>query len=425
MSFLPTVPPPLATPLAAILPSEPLLLMGAGPVPIPHAVASANGVVINHLGDTMNQVVLGLKDMAAYAFQTSSSRVLGVAGPASASMEMAIANLAWPGRRVLALVCGTFSHRLAEMAAGVGADVTTVTSGALEPIRPEQVEQALAQGQFDLVTVVQGETSCGVRTGELEAIARLVRAHGALLIVDAVCTLSTTALQMDAWGIDVCVTGGQKGLSSIPGVSLIAFSEAAWEVVERRPRPMPHWCLDAARAWRFWGEHAYHYTAPVPGILALYEALRLIAEETLEARFERHARSSAALQSALQVMGLELLVPEQDRLHSVVAVCMPEGADIPAIRRTMVEGFNVEIAGAFGLDIVRIGQMGEQCRPSNLFRVLYALGASCRLHGLPLDVAGGMAQLERELTVFPPGSSPRTDLGIAPLLDLGANPLPA
>ncbi len=392
-----TVHPPDVQSLSLLLPAEPLLLMGAGPVPIPHAVAQANGVVINHLGPTMGRVIDGLKRMAAYAFQTRSDKIIGVAGSASSAMEMAVCNLTWPGRRVLSLVSGTFSRRLAEMSAGVGAEVTTITSEIGTPINAAMVAEALADGRFDVVTVVQGETSCGVLTTELPEIVQLVKDHGALMIVDAVCTLTTMPLRMDQWGIDVCVTGGQKGLSSIPGVSLIGFSEAAWDAVRARPRPMPHWCLDALRAWNFWGRHEYHYTAPVPGVLALYQALRLISIETLEARFARHTHCSQALQAGLEAMGLELFVAPEHRLPSVVAIRAPGEIDPGAVRRRMAVQHGVSIAGAFGLPIIRIGQMGEQCRSQHLFHVLSALGASYRAFGLGLDVAGGMGALEAAL----------------------------
>ncbi len=393
----PTLPAPPTRPLSQLLPNEPLLLMGAGPTPIPWPVARANSVVINHLGPTMNSVLEGVKSSARYAFQTQAEHVIGVAGSASSAMEMAVGNLAWPGRKVLSLVTGTFSARLAEMARCVGAEVTEVVSDTATPATEAALREALAGGPFDVVTLVQGETSCGVLNVELPAICRVARERGALVVVDAVCTLTTTPLQMDDWGIDVCVTGGQKGLASIPGVSLIAFSARAWEVVERRPRPMPHWCLDAQRAWNFWGHHRYHYTAPVPGVLALYEALRLIAEETLEHRFHRHARSSAALQAGMEAMGLSLFVPAEYRLHSVVAFHRPTDIDAAKLKERMVQQFGVEIAGAFGLDILRVGQMGEQCRSHNLFKVLYALGESCRLEGFHCDVAVGMAALERTL----------------------------
>ncbi|MDP9002378.1 MAG: alanine--glyoxylate aminotransferase family protein [Myxococcota bacterium] len=391
-------PPPQLAPLDSILPSEPLLLMGAGPVPIPHAVARANGVVINHLGETMDRVVENLKDMARYAFQTHADKIMGVAGPASAAMEMAVANLLWPGRRVLCLKTGTFSGRLGEMATCVGADVTVVEPETGRPITAEMTRAALAKQRYDVVTLVQGETSCGVLNGELPEIARLARDHGALTIVDAVVTLSTMPLEMDAWGLDVVVTGGQKGLSSIPGVSLIAFSDRAWQMIQRRAEPPTHWCLDAVRAQRFWGDHQYHYTAPVPGILALYEALRLVCAEGLVVRHERHRISSRSLQAGLEAVGLRLFIPVEHRLDSVVGIRVPEGVDAKSVLSYMSRKFRVEISGSFGLDIVRIGQMGEQCRSHNLFKALYAIGMSFRHFGVRLDVSEGLAALERTLT---------------------------
>ena len=316
-------------------------------------------------------------------------------------MEMAITNLLWPGRRVLSLSMGTFSTRMAEMAQGVGAEVTKLESSGIVPIRMEQIREVLTKKNFDVVTLVQGETSCGIEMKCLPEVAKLVKEHGALLIVDAVCTLTTMPLEMDEWGIDVVIAGGQKGLSSIPGVSLIAFSKEAWNAIELRKERHPHWCLNALLAETFWGSQQYHYTAPVPGILALHEALRQICEETLPKRFERHRISSISLQSGIETMGLKLFVPIKDRLNSVIAICTPEEAESSKIRKNMSERFNVEISGAFGLDILRIGQMGEQCRSHNLFKVLYALGMSCRQEGINLDVSLGMAELERNMMIDP------------------------
>ena len=393
--------PPETQHLDNILPSEPLLLMGAGPVPISHAVARANGVVINHLGETMDEVISNVKIMGRYAFQTVSDKIIGVSGPASAAMEMAITNLLWPGRSILALSMGTFSGRMAEMAEGVGADVTVIESAGIQPVRVEEVQEAFSKKHFDVITMAQGETSCGVEMKCLPEVARIAKEHGALVVVDAVCTLTTMPMQMDEWGVDVAIAGGQKGLSSIPGVSLIAFSQDAWKKIKSRKERQPHWCLDALRAQTFWGSQQYHYTAPVPGILALHEALRQICEETLPMRFERHRVSSIALQTGIETMGLKLFVPIKDRLNSVVAINTPEATDSGQIRKTMSKRFNVEVSGAFGLDILRIGQMGEQCRSHNLFKVLYALGMSCRQQGLDLDVSLGMAELERNLVIDP------------------------
>lgn len=389
-------PTPIA-PLSSILPSEPLLLMGAGPVPIPQAVAQANGVIINHLGPTMDKVIQNVKQMAAYAFQTRSDKIMGLAGPASAAMEMAVSNLCWPGRKVLCLKSGTFSGRLGEMALGVGADVTILESEAGRPVSADQVRDAFKKQRFDVITMAHGETSCGVKMVDLPEICRLAKEHGALTIVDAVVTLSAMPVHMDEWGIDVGVVGGQKALSSIPGVSVCAFSADAWKAVEAHPLPRPHWCYDATRAQKFWGHQQYHYTAPVPGILALHEALRLIGEETLERRFRRHEMSSLAMQAGIEAMGLTLFTPKEVRLNSVIAINMPQGSDSARVREYMTKAFRVEISGAFGLDIVRIGQMGEQCRSHNLFKTLYAMGMSFAREGVKLDVAKGMAALEQGL----------------------------
>jgi alanine-glyoxylate transaminase/serine-glyoxylate transaminase/serine-pyruvate transaminase len=397
-NFFSLTDPPEDIPLDRILPAEPLLLMGAGPVPVPHKVAVANSVVINHLGDTMATVIERVKRMAQYVFQTGTRHVLGVAGPASAAMEMAVSNVVWPGRRVLCIKNGLFSGRLAEMAKRVGGECTVLDVPVGESVALEAVEQALRDGRFDVLTIVQGETSSTVCNHALADICRLAKQHGLVTIVDAVCTLSTMPLQADDWSVDIVVTGGQKGLSSIPGVSLITFSEDAWRAVENRTAPMPHWCLDARLAQEFWERKGYHYTAPVSGILALHEALRLICLETLTLRFKRHAACSHALQHAIEAMGLDLLVKKDARLDSVVGIRVPAGVEAAQVLAMMSKVYRVEISGAFGLNIVRIGQMGEQARAHNVFRTVHALGMSMKAMGAAIDVPAGMAELERALT---------------------------
>lgn len=392
------LPPPHISPLESILPDEPLLMMGAGPVPIPHRVAYANSIVINHLGETMGRVIDQVKAMGRYVFQTSSTHVLGVAGPGSAAMEMAITNLVAPGTRVLSVTNGYFSQRMAEMARRVGGAVDTLEIDGNQSASPDLVEERLRAKAYDVLTIVQGETSNTVCNIDLQAITALAKAHGCLVIVDAVCTLSTMPLDMDLWQIDAVITGGQKGLSSIPGVSLLAFSKAAWEAIERRRSDLPHWCLDAKLADKFWNQNSYHYTAPVSGILALHEALRLVCEETLAERFRRHRMCSEALQSGIEAMGLTLLVDKACRLNSVVGINVPKSVSADRVRAYMSNIHKVEISGSFGLNILRIGQMGEQCREHNLFRTLHALGLSLEANGAVLNVPVGMAALERKLS---------------------------
>lgn len=395
------LPQPEIQPLEALLPAEPLLMMGAGPVPIPARVAHANSIVINHLGDTMARIIGQVQAMARYVFQTRSPWILGVAGPGSAAMEMSITNLVWPGTRVLSVCNGYFSSRFAEMARRVGGEVTTLDVPPGQATSLQDVADALARVRPAVLTIAHGETSSTTFNGRLAEVARLARQAGCIVIADAVCTLSTTPLPMDEWDVDVVVTGGQKGLSSIPGVSLIALSQRAWERIGQRPADPPHWCLDAKLAAQFWHHASYHYTAPVSGVLALHEALHLVCQETLERRYARHARCSSAMQHAIEVLGLELYGQADARLHSVIGIRMPAGIDRAQVCRHISARYRVEISGSFGLDIVRIGQMGEQCRAHHLFRTLHAFGSTMRDLGAAVDVPAAAAELERALARMP------------------------
>lgn len=202
--------------------------------------------------------------------------------------------------------------------------------------------------------------------------------------------------------MDAVITGGQKGLSCIPGVSLVAFSEQGWEKITAREDTLLHWCLDAKLADKFWYQSSYHYTAPVSGIMAIHEALRLICEETLEARFDRHLRCSLALQAGIVGLGLSLYASEADRLNSVVGINVPQGLAQKAILAAISRDFKVEISGSFGLNIVRVGQMGEQCRVHNIFRTLHALGSTIQRLGGEADLPRGVALLEKNLQNYQP-----------------------
>jgi aspartate aminotransferase-like enzyme len=314
-------------------------------------------------------------------------------------MEMAISNLVHPGDRVLCINNGYFSNRMAEMVRRVRGQPVVLDVTNNEQANVEVVQRVLRTTKFKAITIVQGETSNTVCNRNLDIIAKLAKEYGCLIIVDAVCTLSTMPLKMDNWNIDAVITGGQKGLSSIPGVSLLAFSEQAWKekVFNRCDIPF-HWCLDAQLADRFWNQQSYHYTAPVSGLLALHEALRLVCIETLPNRFYRHLHCSEALQAGIEAMGLQLLVPKQHRLNSVIGIVTPSQISADEVRTHISRVHKIEISGAFGLNILRIGQMGEQSRAHNLFRTLHALGSSMLAAGASLDLPAGMAELERHLS---------------------------
>lgn len=388
---------PSIIPLDRILPEEPLLMMGAGPVPIPRAVANANGIVINHLGETMGKIIHQIKSMAGYIFQTESEWIVGVAGPGSAAMEMAVANLVWEKTLVLSICNGFFSSRLAQMAERAGGVVSKIEITEGESADPKKIREYVETFRPEVITLVHGETSNTTFNHQLAEIGRIAKEFNCYLIVDAVCTLSTIELNMDEWHVDAVITGGQKGLSCIPGVSLVAFSEKAWHRINNRPKQIPQWTLDATLASNFWHKNSYHYTAPVSGLLALHEAMRLICDETLPKRFRRHLTCSIALQSAIVSLGLELYIKKENRLNSVIGIKLPENFESQAVCQHISRNYRVEIASSFGPPIVRIGQMGEQCREHNLFRTIHAFGSTFKDLGLKVDVPAGMAELENVL----------------------------
>jgi alanine-glyoxylate transaminase/serine-glyoxylate transaminase/serine-pyruvate transaminase len=208
--------------------------------------------VINHLGDTMAQIIEQAKLMTRYVFQTETGHILGVAGPGSAAMEMTVANLVVPGSKVLSVCRVFFSSRLAEMAERVRSNVLRLVLQEGQSADPEVVADYIARHQTQVLPIVQGETSSTVSKTDLAAIGAAEKAHNCLVIVDTVCTLSTTEFDMDEWVIDTVITGGQKGLSCILVVSLIGFSSKAWEHIQSCSDQLRHWCLDAKLADQFW-----------------------------------------------------------------------------------------------------------------------------------------------------------------------------
>ncbi len=193
---------------------------------------------------------------------------------------------------------------------------------------------------------------------------------------------------VDRLGIDAAYSGTQKCLSCPPGLAPLTFSPAAVARLEARRQPVVSWYLDLGMVRDYWGnERKYHHTAPVNMIWALREALRLIAEEGLEARFARHRLNHRALVAGLEAMGLEMLVPEAERLPMLNAVRIPEGVAEAKIRRALLEDYGIEIGAGLGPlagKIWRIGLMGHNCRPKNVLLLLSALSVLLRSEGFRL-----------------------------------------
>src|SRR5260370_9930707 len=243
--------------------------------------------------------------------------------------------------------------------------------------RPAQVETANnAYRKPKLGAVVHAETSTGAWQ-PVEEIARLARQHGALMVLDAVTSLGCIPVEIDQWQIDACYSCTQKGISAPPGLAPLTLSERAMAAIHGRKSKCRSWYLDVALISQYWdAERVYHHTAPISMNYALYEALRIVVEEGLEARWRRHQLNAAALQAGLRAIGLEVAAQEGHRLPQLNAVKVPAGVDEAKIRTALLRTYNMEIGaglGPFKGKVWRIGLMGESSRRENVVLVLKAL----------------------------------------------------
>lgn len=185
--------------------------------------------------------------------------------------------------------------------------------------------------------------------------------------------------------IDATYSGTQKCISGPPGLSPLSFSPAAVDVLDRRKTPVASWYLDLSMVRDYWGtDRKYHHTAPINMIYGLREALRLIVEEGLEQRFDRHRLNHRALVSGIEAMGLDMLVPESIRLPMLNVVRIPDGIDDITVRKALLNQYGIEIGGGLGQftgKVWRIGLMGHSCRRKNVLLLLAALETVLKAEG--------------------------------------------
>jgi alanine-glyoxylate transaminase/serine-glyoxylate transaminase/serine-pyruvate transaminase len=313
--------------------------------------------MLSHLDPEFVAIMDDVRARLMRVFQApEGSFAFAVSGTGTAAMETAIANLVAPGTRVLSVVSGYFGDRLAQMAARYGAEVKRVEAEWGRAIDPEQVRQALKASGGDIITIVHAETSTGV-LNPVEAVAAIAREHGALIIVDAVTSLGGMPLDVAGWGLDAVYSCSQKCLGAPSGASPIVFSPRALE----KKVACRSFYLDVALLEDYWVRRKYHHTMSASLIYALREALVGVEEEGLQARWARHETNHLAFVKALDRIGLTLFPSPKDRLWTLNAVTVPQGVDDAAVRKHLLQHFNIEIGAGLGPlagKVFRIGLMG-------------------------------------------------------------------
>jgi alanine-glyoxylate transaminase/serine-glyoxylate transaminase/serine-pyruvate transaminase len=354
--------------------------LGPGPSDVhPRVLEALSLPVIGHLDPRFLEIMEEIQRMLRYTFQTENRLTIPVSGTGSAGMETAIANFVEPGDAVLICVSGYFGERMLNMAQRYGAEVRRLDREWGEAFTPEDIAQALEEQPAKLVGIVHGETSTGVLQ-PLEGIGDVVREHGALLVVDTVATLGGAPFYADEWQVDIAYSGSQKCLSVPPGLAPVTVGPRAEEVLSQRQTPVANWYLDLTMIQKYWGsERTYHHTAPINMNYALWEGLKLLEEEGLEGRWQRHQENAAYLWQKLPELGVEPLILEELRMPMLTTVRLPEGAEDLKVRRGLLDRYGIEIAGGLGkyAGIAwRIGLMGHSSRKENVDRLLEALAES-------------------------------------------------
>lgn len=367
------------------------VLMGPGPSDVPIRVLRAMcAPCIGHLDPAFLTIMDETQHLLRYIFQTDNALTIPVSGTGSAGMETCFVNLVEPGDEVVVCVNGVFGTRMCDIVTRIGGSLIRVDAPWGKSIDPDAVREAVKGRNPKILAVVHAETSTGVLQ-PLEDLSKISKECGALFLVDMVTSLGGLEVALDRMGIDAAYSGTQKCISCPPGLSPISFSPAAAGVLSNRKTPVLSWYLDMSMVSDYWGkDRKYHHTAPINMIYGFREALRIIVEEGLEARFERHMLNHRALVAGVEAMGLSMLVAEGERLPTLNAVRIPEGADDLKVRRTLLNDFGLEIGGGLGDlagKIWRVGLMGHASRRRNVMLFLSALESILRAQGV--DVKSG------------------------------------
>ena len=357
----------------------PRLLLGPGPSMVhPRVLRAMASPLLGHLDPAFLKLMDEVQQLLRFVFQTSNAFTIAVSGTGSAGMEAVIVNLVEPGESVIVGINGVFGARLATIVERCGGQPIRVEAPWGCIIEPEAINQALGRsGAVKAVAMVHAETSTGV-CQPLDQLGALCLQHGALFVVDAVTSLGGLPVQVDKWGIDACYSGTQKCLSCPPGLAPLTLSERALAVIRQRRKPCPSWYLDLSLVADYWAEakRTYHHTAPISMLYALREALRLVVEEGLDARFARHQRHSVALLAGLDALGLQPFPQAGHRLPSLNCVTLPAHIQDAFVRAELLRSFGIEIGGGLGEllgKVWRIGLMGESSTQANVMTLLSAL----------------------------------------------------
>lgn len=344
-----------------------------GPTPCPPEVLTAMGhQMINHRGVEFAEALKDVTTKMKKVFQTENDLFL-LTGSGTGGLETAVVNMLSPGDSVLSVSIGVFGERFAKIAETYGADVIPLNFTHGQAADVAEVRSALQSNPgVKAVLVTHNETSTGI-TNDLESISKVVKDAGKLLLVDCISSLGSVNVPVDEWGIDVAISGSQKGWMVPPGMAMVAVSEASWQAYAEAK--MPRFYFDLGKARKSAEKGQTPWTPNVSAVLAFRVALDMMLEEGLDNIFSRHQRMGKFTRDGVKSLGLNLLADERYASNTVTSVVADHGLDAKKLNKIMREEFDIVLAGGQGPlegKIFRIGHLG-MVRESDIQAVFDAL----------------------------------------------------
>ena len=375
-------------------------LMIPGPTPVPESVMlDIARHPIGHRSSEFSSILEEVYANLKYVFQTQNDVFIYTASGTGA-MCAALENLINQGNKVLCLVIGNFGNRWAKIAQSRGAIVKKIEVEAGQIIAPEELRAKLAEDvnkEIKLVTLTHSETSTGA-ANDIKTLCSIIREHGALSVVDGVTSVCAMPCKPDEWGIDVLVSGSQKGFMVPPGLAFLTANERAWKVYEECKYPSFYFDWGAYR--KSTRANSTPFTPAVNLITGLNTALRMIKDEGIENVNARHKKYALALRKALRAINLDLLVKnDENASYSITSILPPEGVSVPDIRKYLKEDFDIVVANGQNQlkdKIFRMGTLGFVCE-RDLIASVGALEAVLKKLGHKFELGKGVQTLIEEL----------------------------
>ena len=373
-----------------------------GPSPVPDRVLRAmNRAVLDHRGPEFAELGLNVLRDIKPVFGTKS-HVIIFPSSGTGAWEAALVNTLSSGDKVLMFETGQFASLWLELAGKLGIEVDFVEGDWRSGVNANQVEEKLRADinhTYKAICIVHNETSTGVTSNVPNVRAAMdAVSHPALLMVDTISSLGSVPYHHDAWGVDVTVSGSQKGLMLPPGLGFNAISNKALQVSKSNGLARSYWDWQAMIANN---ESGYFPYTPATNLLyGLQESLTMLSEEGLDKVFSRHDRMAAATRRAVQAWGLEVLCNNPDEYSSVLTgVMMPDGVDADEVRKVILDNFDMSLGTGLGKmkgRIFRIGHLGE-INELTLIGALAGVEMGLSLSNVPHQ-KGGVAQAMSYLT---------------------------